>query len=93
MHIFDKRVHAQGLIPSLVVSLVAQLEVSGGVRVRQICRVSRRLGDRCDLVDLDGYFLFKISFYLFARSLIAEVHEPAAEHQAQQTRHAYVHYQ
>ena len=69
--------HAQGLVPSLVVSLVAQLKVSGGVRMGKICRESRRLRDRCDLLDLDGYFLFNISFYLFARSLIAEMHEPA----------------
>lgn len=72
---------------------MAQLEVSGGVRVGKICRESRRLRDRCDLLDLDSYFLFNISFDLFARSLIAEMHEPAAKHQAEQTRYAYINYQ
>ena len=66
--------HAEGLVPPLVVGLVGQLKVCGGVRMGHVCRVSRRLRYRCDLLHRDGYLLFNISFDLIARSLIAEVH-------------------
>jgi hypothetical protein len=86
-------VHAEGLVPPLVVGLVSQLKVCGGVRVGHVCRLSRRLRYRSDLLHRYGYLLFNISFDLIARSLIAEVHKAAAEHQAQQTWQAYVYYQ